>query len=367
MTEINLLNKNTFGKKVLNYFLITVTGLSLYGGGLFLKDTVKHKRIESEFRKSSSAIEEAIKKKDFNLASGLLERLDKTELETKDRVKFDLQLKAGKENEKIEKMISGKKIDAARSYLAQVEKQGIFAGQEIKDIEHKIYMNTEEGLFNTLTNSSGENKSRLCENYLNNYSDGKNKKTVISELLKTEFEIFTGYLMTGTEILKVKNRAAKINLLLDKYSKEKKAFPKNIADKITEGKENYEKVYNQNTGNKISGAGFVKIRPVQDSFDSDFENSRNSMIPSNSVGQVVGFSYSDVTSAEPKEKYFFVRFPSKIYGGVNKEWEKYPVHWKKGKTIEAVYRENELIPVKGLLEPEKKELEEIINRLKLKI
>ncbi len=223
MAEISVVNSNTVMKRIRDYAIIGLVGLTLWNAPKVADRVTNY--FEQKERKAK--FEELLEKKSFDAASELLEEYSKHKsLEQIDIATLKINLKEAKKTSKIkslDSLVESKKYDEAKKEIAALKKEGILTKDEIEGYEGKIDQlskaeNEKKPLKTILENiqeeklylkatienirtSSGENKIRLIDAFIANNPQDPRINELKIERINSYISIMDLYFLKGNSSL----------------------------------------------------------------------------------------------------------------------------------------------------------------------
>jgi|SRR3989344_468242 len=316
MTQIHIINWETFSKKFSQYIALGLAGSLIWFGANEANRRIERygleKKILEQKKESTSLVDDAIV--DWN-------------------------------------------ADGAFRLINDLRDDGIYTQKELMDMKRKAKMVTEDGFYDKIKSAPIEERVKLDEKYLKVYPSGEHRKEVIEDMLISSASILSDGLQELGEFDKVSLQLRNFTSSFEKYASEGinlDSIPRDII--IAQGEEYLGQVEIDDKSQKKPDFG-TKVKVVYAektsfSWKQEYLTERTRLIPVGSKGTIIGIgSYGK----------HFVEFPKMPKITWKQDWE--GIENYKGRNV-AMYAIEELFFFPTTNEISKHYFRSELNKLK---
>lgn len=334
MADHTIINQKTFGKRLKTY-IITGIGAAMMLGGIAGVRACGKSRSQT---KRAHMIDAAIAAKDYGHAKELL---TPDALRPQDYSALGRSIMRGLESRTIERLVDNYDIEGAKKELDRLRGLDLFARQHIDDLETMIETHTDSGLYQRLIASGKQEKSSLCNMYLEHYPAGEHARPVRAELIHNDLQLLIDSLKSQRSFEDTYTRLVNLNALLRKDSMKGCAIP---ADTIGLLEDIQPDRYIAHIYAPWKEKLMIKDRVMVNSEEATGEHlsgytqyisERNAVFPQYATGTVI-YTYDDRSRVYVQFEELDEAFWSDDHS-LNKYWK------KTGKKNVAFYNEDELL------------------------
>ncbi len=301
MSGINVSNRKTLGRKMMNYVGLGVAGATIYFGSQVAQTVYKNMQESDRIE----TVAEALNKNDHTKARKLLEEFEQKGLLDKEDI-IDLKKSyVDRRNNvvygptpddlemKVYALINNNSLDSARVMIKELEESGFYSASEIVKLESDVESHTEEHLRNIWSVNDLSDASRAASDYLDRYPKGQYHGEAAAIEIRSLFNSLDMDLKVMEGIDNVKSSLEKINGDLERYSN-KKASIRDKVDVSSIRSRLYSFVNELSNPKSVTRGEMVKItNPSPASWNEQYYKERNFIIPTGSEGEIVNIEEED--------------------------------------------------------------------------
>ncbi len=325
-------------------------------------------KLNQEYNSLSSSLQSMIDRGDYEKAKALLERTtQKSQLREVDEQDLRNTLENALNKRELTKNFENKilleGVNNANRILTELRSTGLFNDAEITAFENKVSSYTETGFLTRVTNSNGEEKIQLTDQYLRMYPNGTNKKQIIKEVLVDQFSVLTNYLSNNRLLNQTYSHTVRLNSLLEQNSKENINLAGLVNIETLLASASTYSPAETSSAELIEGSSVIvsPLRAEETGLGADYVEQRDVTFSPGSTGTIVGIT-------DEKTDFYVVEFPNitEYYWGES-QWGPLLKYWKEDKKNVGAYHKKELQAIisnpvqKVSLEQELQKLKELMQ------
>jgi len=361
MSNINVSNKKTFGKKTRQGLIITALGVGMYFSwpaiqSIYqnIKESGKIDLIIEEFDNNKpedarKLIEEFEQKKIINEEA--ITKLKSTYVEKKNETNLD-NLET-----KVYFHINKNNLDSAKILIEQLKKSSFYSSNEITEMKNNVEKHTEDYLKNIFTSDNINDITIASANdYLNRYPKGQHRGKAAAIEIYSSFYDLNEKIETEEDIEQITAYLERINDELQKYSKEK-ATISNL-EVIKDAKNNLRNYISElSNPQEMTIDARVKItNPSSAMWNNEYYRERSFIIPTGSEGTIKKIAEED--------KSIYVEFDEITKNMWKTEWS-FLDTYKDGNV--AKYKVSEVTQLPEITSKQKNNFLKELNKMELNL
>jgi len=277
MAKTHITNKNTTKPRLIGLGALALSLAATYG----LVQLGSSMSTSMDNGNKRDAVESAIDEKNYGIADALLEDFQGT---PEDKTALEVILRQSKLIDKFDSAINGYDEPTASDIISQMRSSGEYSAEKLDSLETQVKGISESDMYKQIFVAQNQDKSLLCQKYLEVYPDGAHSSEVSNDLIHNELELLYESLSNGEGFSRVYNRVRSLNMLL----KEQNLQGFDLPSKEFYSEENIEEYLKIQCEEEFSLGDSAKfVIQNQGNFFDSYYLERNSLIEIGAVGEVV--------------------------------------------------------------------------------